>query len=136
MRALQTVPAEFRERTLHVHNAQITLMRTTAEENQRIARWIAHKLNRSTSPLILMIPEGGVSALDAPGQPFFDPQADAALFAELEAAVQVTADRQIRRLPLHINDPTFAHALAAAYQELMTRAVHDRSDAAVEAEGG
>ena len=134
--ALPTVPAEFRERTLHVHNAQITLMRTTAEENQRIARWIAHKLNRSTSPLILMIPEGGVSALDAPGQPFFDPRADAALFAELEAAVQVTPDRQIRRLPLHINDPAFAQALAAAYQELQARAAHDRSDAAVDTDGG
>ena len=118
--ALQTVPAEFRDRTLHVHNAQITLMRTTAEENRQIARWIAHKLNRSTAPLILLIPEGGVSALDAPGQPFWDPQADAALFAELEAAIQVTANRQLRRLPMHINDPAFAAVLVAAYQELCT----------------
>jgi uncharacterized protein (UPF0261 family) len=117
---LQTVPAEFRNRTLHVHNAQITLMRTTVEENRQIARWIADKLNRSTAPLIVLVPEGGVSALDAPGQPFWDPAADAALFAELEAALQVTADRQLRRLPMHINDPAFAQALADAFQELQT----------------
>lgn len=128
--AAQTVPEEFRDRVLHAHNAQITLMRTTVAENRQIARWIAHKLNRSTAPLIVLIPEGGVSALDAPGQPFWDPQADAALFAELEAAVQVTADRQIRRLPLHINDPAFAQALTDAFQELQTKQAHPRPDAA------
>jgi uncharacterized protein (UPF0261 family) len=49
--AAESVPAEFRDRLLHVHNAQITLMRTTPDENRRIAHWIAAKLNRST-PLV------------------------------------------------------------------------------------
>ena len=64
--ALPTVPEPFRDRRLHVHNAQVTLMRTTAEENRSFARWIAEKLNRSTAPLVFLIPEKGVSALDAP----------------------------------------------------------------------
>ena len=79
-----TVPPQFRERKLHVHNSQVTLMRTTAEENRQFARWMAAKINRSTAPFMLLIPEKGVSLLDAPGQPFYDPEADRALFEELE----------------------------------------------------
>ena len=113
-----TVPAEFRDRRLHVHNAFVTLMRTTPEENRRCARWIAAKLNRSSSPFRILIPEKGVSALDAPGQPFHDPAADRALFDELESAVLTGPDRLIRRLPLHINDPEFAKALIEEFRSL------------------
>ena len=90
--AIDTVSTQFRDRRLHVHNSQVTLMRTTADENRRCGRWIAEKLNRSTAPLQLLIPEHGVSMLDAPGQPFFDPDADEALFGELEVAIQQTPD--------------------------------------------
>jgi uncharacterized protein (UPF0261 family) len=114
-----TVPPPFRDRKLHVHNAQVTLMRTTPEENRRFARWIAAKLNRSTAPLVVLIPEKGVSAIDAPGQPFHDPEADRALFEELEAAVEQTPARQVRRLPYHINDPEFARALVEAFHEVV-----------------
>ena len=108
--AIDTVPEQFRTRNLHVHNAQVTLMHTTPQENQLIARWIANKLNGSTAPVTILIPEGGVSMLDAPGQPFHEPDADAALFSELETQVQQTDFRQIVRLPYHINDPAFAQA--------------------------
>ena len=109
--ALATVPERFRGRRLHVHNAQVTLMRTTPDENRRCARWIAEKLNQAEAPFRILIPERGVSAIDAPGQPFYDPEADAALFDELESAVRTAPSRAIRRLPLHINDPAFAKAL-------------------------
>jgi uncharacterized protein (UPF0261 family) len=115
---LATVPEPFRQRRLHIHNAQVTLMRTTPEENQRCARWIATKLNRAEAPFCLLIPESGVSALDAPGQPFHDPEADSALFSELESAVLSAPGRSIRRLPLHINDPDFAQALVDAFLHL------------------
>jgi uncharacterized protein (UPF0261 family) len=113
--AIDTVPDRFRGRKLHVHNAQVTLMRTTPDENRLAARFIASKLNRAQTPFRLLIPERGVSALDAPGQPFFDPQADAALFDELQTAVLPAPSRSIVRLPLHINDPAFAQALVEAY---------------------
>ena len=45
--AMDTVPERFRDRKFHVHNAQVTLMRTTPDENRRCARWIAAKLNRA-----------------------------------------------------------------------------------------
>ena len=108
--ALDTVPERFRGRLLHVHNAHVTLMRTTADENRGCARWIAGKLNRARSPFSVLVPEKGISALDAAGQPFHDPDADAALFDELESAVATSPDRLIRRLPLHINEPRFARA--------------------------
>jgi uncharacterized protein (UPF0261 family) len=121
--AITTVPEAFRHRRLHAHNAQVTLMRTTAEENRQFARWIAAKLNRSEAPFTLLIPDGGVSALDTPGQPFFDPAADAALFEGLESAVEPRPGRSIRRLPYNINDLAFARALVDAYLEL-DRAAH------------
>jgi uncharacterized protein (UPF0261 family) len=113
--ALETVPEKFRNRKLHVHNAQVTLMRTTLEENRAFAQWIAAKINRSKTPVAILIPETGVSALDAPGQPFFDPEADEALHGELERSVEQTSLRQVWRLPHHINDPEFAVALADAF---------------------
>ena len=119
--AKETVPAKFQGRRLHVHNAQVTLMRTTAEENRQFARWIAGKLNCSTSPLTLLIPERGLSTIDAPGQPFHDPDADTALFEELERLVEMTEQRQIKRLPLHINDPEFAAALVSDFLSLARR---------------
>lgn len=119
--AMSTVPAPFRDRLLHVHNAQVTLMRTTPEENRAIARWLGAKLNRSTTPLVFLIPEKGVSALDAPGQPFFDPEANEALFEELERTIDQTEERQVRRLPHHINDPEFADALVETFLDLAGR---------------
>lgn len=116
--ALETVPSPFQQRKLHVHNAHVTLMRTTVDENRRVAKWISAKLNQSTSPVTLLIPEKGVSAIDDAGQPFHDPVADSALFEELERLIDTTPSRQIRRLPLHINDPEFATALVAEFERL------------------
>jgi uncharacterized protein (UPF0261 family) len=116
--ALTTVPERFQDRRLHVHNTQVTLMRTTPEENRQFARWIASKLNRAEAPFRILIPEGGVSAIDAPGQAFYDPEADAALFDELESAVVPAPGRSIKRLPLHINDPAFARALVEEFLSL------------------
>lgn len=117
--AIDTVPPQFRQRRLHVHNAQVTLMRTTPAENRQFAVWIADKLNQSTAPLRLLIPEGGVSLLDVPGQPFYDPEADAALFDELQKRLHVTEQRQLIRLPYAINAPEFSDALLQHFREIL-----------------
>ncbi len=116
--AMDTVPGKYRHRTLHVHNPQVTLMRTTPEECARMAEWIAAKLNQMQGPVRLLIPAGGVSMIDVPGQPFHDPAADAALFDTLEARMVPTANRRIERLPHAINDPAFVAALVAAFREI------------------
>jgi uncharacterized protein (UPF0261 family) len=105
--AKDTVPEQFRNRNLYVHNAQVTLMRTTPEENRLFAQWMAPKINRSRGPFTLLIPEQGVSLLDAPGQPFHDSGADAVLFDELERLIEQTELRRIIRLPYNINAPEF-----------------------------
>lgn len=116
--SLDTVPAKFRGHKLQAHNAQVTLMRTTPDENRACARWIAEKLNRSVAPLTVVIPEKGVSGLDIVGGPFFDPEADGALFDELEKTIVQTPARKVRRIARHINEPEFATALLKAFHEL------------------
>ncbi len=117
---IDTVPPEFKNRNLRVHNPEVTLMRTSAEENRMFANWIADKVNQSTAPMTLLIPEGGVSMLDAPGQPFHDPEADQALFDALEESIQQTEVRRIVRTPHHINDPEFSRALLNALDDVTT----------------
>jgi uncharacterized protein (UPF0261 family) len=115
---LDSVPERYRNRRLYVHNPQVTLIRTTPEENVRMAEWIAAKINRMDGPVRLLIPEGGVSALDVPGQPFHDPAADQALFDTLSARIAAAPSRRVERLPWAINDPRFAAALVAAFHEI------------------
>ena len=119
--AMETVPERFRGRTLYRHSPQVTLMRTTADECRQIGEWIGAKLNACDGPVRFLIPEGGVSALDAPGQPFHDPAADAALFEALAHTIVQTDSRRLLRLPLHINDPQFAAALADQFLEIAPR---------------
>jgi uncharacterized protein (UPF0261 family) len=76
------------------------------------------KLNRMEGPVRFLIPEGGVSLLDAPGKAFWDPAADKALFAAIEAKFRSSANRRLIKLPYNLNDPEFAHALVAQFEEL------------------
>jgi uncharacterized protein (UPF0261 family) len=113
--AMETVPEQYRGRKLYPHNQQITLMRTTAQENIQQARWIAKQLNQCEGEVRFLLPLGGVSALDAPGQAFWDPDADAALFETLASEFQQTDRRKLVRLPCHINDPKFALSAAEEF---------------------
>jgi uncharacterized protein (UPF0261 family) len=119
--AMESVPERYRCRNLYVHNPQVTLMRTTPEENVRLAEWIAARLNQMQGPVRFFLPEGGVSLLDAPGQPFHDPVADQALFDTLEAKVVTSAARRLIRLPGNVNDPAFATALVTAFREIAVK---------------
>ena len=116
--AEETVPERYRGRKLHRHNPNVTLMRTTPEENATLGAWLAERLNRCEGPVRFLIPERGVSAIDAPGEPFYDPEADAALFDALARDFRPTDGRQLIRLPLHINDPAFSAALADNFRAI------------------
>ncbi|MCP8939667.1 Tm-1-like ATP-binding domain-containing protein [Alsobacter sp. SYSU M60028] len=109
--APDTVPARYADRLFYRHNPQVTLMRTTPEENARMGAWIAGRLGACEGPVRFLIPEKGVSLLDAPGQPFHDPQADAALFSALETHWKPGPRRRLERVPFAINDPGFAQAV-------------------------
>jgi uncharacterized protein (UPF0261 family) len=116
-----TIPEKYRDRLLYPHNPNVTLMRTSPEECAAIGRWIATKLNACDGEIRFLIPEKGVSALDVEGGAFFDPAADAALFAAIEETLAQTARRRLVKLPLHINDPRFAEAAVAAFSEMSGR---------------
>lgn len=120
--APDTIPERYRSRKFHVHNPQVTLMRTTVEENERMGRWIGERLNQMDGPVRFFLPEGGVSALDVRGQPFWDPEADAALFRALERTVRQTGNRQLIRIKQNINDPEFASTIVTAFRTLFGRA--------------
>ncbi|HKU94453.1 MAG TPA: Tm-1-like ATP-binding domain-containing protein, partial [Vineibacter sp.] len=125
--AMDTVPAQHRGRTLHRHNPNVTLMRTTAEECVRIGRFLVDKLNRMQGPVRFLIPQGGVSGLDAPGQPFWDPAADKALFDTITSGFRTGVDRRLVSLPHNINDQAFIDALVDNFNQVagasQTRAV-------------
>jgi uncharacterized protein (UPF0261 family) len=116
--ARATVPPQFARRKFHVHNAHVTLMRTTAEENARIGAFIVARVNRMAGPVRFLLPLKGVSAIDAEGQPFHDPQADAALFDAIRQGWEKAKNRKLVELDLNINDPAFAAAAVKAFKEI------------------
>ena len=84
-----------------------------------MGRWIGERLNLMEGPVRFLLPEGGVSALDAPGKPFFDPRRDEALFGALEAIVRQTASRQLDPRPASSSTiPAFAAALVQHFRAL------------------
>ncbi|MDU6835613.1 MAG: Tm-1-like ATP-binding domain-containing protein, partial [Bradyrhizobium sp.] len=119
--APDTIPERYRGRKFHVHNPQVTLMRTTPAENTQMGRWIGERLNRMDGPVRFFLPEKGVSALDAQGQPFFDRDADEALFRSLEQTVRQTSNRRLIRVPHHINDHEFVATIVGAIRPMLGR---------------
>ena len=58
----------------------------------------------------MLVPLRGVSAIDREGQPFWWPEADAALFQSLRNWIGPQV--KLIELDLHINDPEFARVAA------------------------
>jgi len=105
-----TVPPQFEGRNLYVHNPTVTLMRTTPDECTELGRTIGRRLSGAQGPTVLFIPLKGVSMIDVEGQPFYDADADAALFAALRETLADSVE--VHELDTDINDPEFAVAMA------------------------
>jgi len=116
----ESVPEEFADRHFHVHNPQVTLMRTTPGENAELGEIIAGKLNGATGPTALVLPLGGVSMLDVEGEAFYDPEADAALFDALRE--HLDEDVELIEREEDINDEAFAELLAETLDAYMREA--------------
>jgi uncharacterized protein (UPF0261 family)/ABC-type branched-subunit amino acid transport system ATPase component len=114
----ETVPGRFANRLFVIHNPNVTLMRTTRDENRTIGEWIGERLNLMEGPVRFLLPEGGVSMLDRPGAPFHDPEADAALFEAIEKTVRPTTRRSVERVKGNINDPSFVEAVIEAFRSI------------------
>ncbi len=112
-----SVPAKFAGRNFYQHNPQVTLMRTTPDENAQLGKVIAEKLNRSIGPVTVLLPLRGGSVISAPGGPFHDAAADTALFSALKAGLR--KDIPVRELDCNVNEPEFAEACANALLALL-----------------
>jgi uncharacterized protein (UPF0261 family) len=113
-----TVPAKFRDRLFYQHNPNVTLMRTTAEENRRLGEILAGKLNAATGPVKVLLPLRGLSAIDAEGKPFHDPAARQAMYEALEKGL-AGSRVEVVKMDCHINDPAFAAAAATGLLAMM-----------------
>ncbi|KAL0349534.1 UNVERIFIED_CONTAM: ToMV susceptible protein tm-1(GCR26) [Sesamum radiatum] len=118
-----TIPPNFQQRKIYEHNEQVTIMRTTVDENRKFAAFIADKLNKSSSKVCVCLPKKGVSALDAPDKAFYDPDATGALIEELQRLIETNEDRQVKVFPHHINDLEFANALVDSFLEICTNLI-------------
>ncbi|MDX1947218.1 MAG: Tm-1-like ATP-binding domain-containing protein, partial [Pirellulaceae bacterium] len=114
----ETIPTQFAGRKFHIHNASVTLMRTTPQENAQLGAEIARKVAASRAPATIMLPLEGVSALDRAGQPFDDPAARSEL---LEAIRRENCEVELVECNCHINDAGFAKASAQKMLELINQ---------------
>lgn len=114
----ESIPLAYKNRVTAVHNANITLVRTSVDECRIAGKWLAKRLNMMDGPVRMLLPEKGLSQLDAKNQPFYDPEADKALFDTIQEEVVQTEERKVLRLPYHINDPAFAHAVVNEFRLL------------------
>jgi uncharacterized protein (UPF0261 family) len=113
----ETVPARFESRRIYAHNPMVSLMRTTPEECRELGRQVGRKLSAARGPTVLFVPLKGWSAIAVQGQPFYDPDADAAMLAGLGE----TLDGRVERhdVDADINDERFAVAMADRLHELI-----------------
>jgi uncharacterized protein (UPF0261 family) len=105
----ETVPTKFADRKFHVHNASVTLMRTTPQENAKLGEEIARKVVAAKGPAAILLPLKGVSAIDCVGQPFDDADAREALFSAIR---DNRGNVELIEIDAHINDEQFAQAAA------------------------
>jgi uncharacterized protein (UPF0261 family) len=111
-----TVPPQFEDRNLYIHNPTVTLMRTTSDECRELGRRIGAKLSEAKGPTVLFIPLKGVSLIDVEGQPFHDPDADRAL---RDGLMETLGGVEVHELDADINDEGFAGAMAQRLHELI-----------------
>ena len=114
-----SVPEKYKGRQFYHHNAQVTLMRTTPEENRKLGIWIAEKMNQCEGPLRFVLPQGGFSALDIEGGPFWAPKANQAFFDAFITTFKETETRQLVISPYHINSAEFTQQIYDLHQELI-----------------
>jgi len=91
----KTLPPEHEDRNIYIHNPQVTLLRTNANECRELGRILAEKANANPAPTAILIPRKAISIISAVGQPFHDAEAD-----------------QVRDFDEEINSKVFAEAAA------------------------
>jgi uncharacterized protein (UPF0261 family) len=108
--ARATVPPQYQSRNLYEWNPNVTLMRTNIEENIKIGEMLSTTANMAKGPVAVLVPLQGVSMLDSPGGPFWDPEADRNCFEAIKRNLR--GDIPYVEVNANINDPQFADTAA------------------------
>ncbi len=118
-----SVPAhlDVPERTIVVHNPSVCAVRTNAAESAELGRILATKVNAAAGPTAVLLPLRGLSKYEAPGGPYVDPEADAALFDAIRATLRPGI--ALREVDANVNDPEFADAAVEAFLRLWEQRV-------------
>jgi len=119
-----TIPDKYKSRLFYEWNPNVTLMRTTPEENRRMGEIFAEKANAAKGPIAFLIPRRGVSILDSideNGNPqlFWDPKADYAFIEGLKSKLQ--PDIVVIELDFNINDSIFADKAVEMLLEMLKK---------------
>ncbi len=111
-----SLPEKYEGRPYYMHNPNLLLLRTNAQECGVIGEILAEKLNRSTGPVRVLLPRKGVSQYSSPGGPLVDRAADEALFTALQKGLR--PDIPVETYELAINEEAFAEHVARALMEI------------------
>lgn len=115
----ESIPERFLNRTLYMHTPEMALMRTSSEENERIARLMVQMLEGvDPQRVTVMLPLKGVSMVDDRHAPFFDPQADAAFRRTFVA--EKPPELPVIEMEAHINSEQFAEAVVSEFLDKWT----------------
>jgi uncharacterized protein (UPF0261 family) len=125
--ARASIPDKYGSRLIYEWNANVSLMRTNIEENRRIGAMIAETANRCAGPAIVLLPLRGVSMLDSPGGPFWDPDADQACYDAIRSGLKQGIS--VIQIDANINDPIFADRASDVFLELSEAARRTASGA-------
>ncbi|MGB2885245.1 MAG: Tm-1-like ATP-binding domain-containing protein, partial [Dehalococcoidia bacterium] len=118
--SLNTLPAQYKSRTIHMHNPQVVEIRTSREEKISLGETMAERINRALGPTIVLLPAAGVSERDKPGGVFFDPEGRRAMIDVLKKNLEPRIE--VRELDMHINDPDFSLETVEAFDKVIDRA--------------
>jgi uncharacterized protein (UPF0261 family) len=113
----ETVPAQFAKRNLYVHNATVTLMRTTPEECAQLGRILAERVSALAAPTVVLLPLKGISSIAMEGGVFHDPKADEALFSAIDG--HLGRHVRLEEFNTDINNPAFAARAVELLQSLL-----------------
>lgn len=115
--ALDTVPIKYGGRHLFSWAPDVTLMRTNAAENEILGKAIAEKVNRSTGPVTVLLPLGGISKISAKGGEFHEPEIDDFLFKTIKENLKDSI--QVKEVQANINTVDFAEQAVKSLLELL-----------------
>jgi len=121
-----TVPGEWSDRNLYVHNPFVTLVRSNADECREFGRVMAEKLNAAQGPLTVFVPLAGTSSYSVEGGVFHDPDVDEVLFDSLRSHLDDSVE--LVEMNVDVNDPVFAEAMARRLDEHYRAWAAERAD--------